>query len=235
MARTLDNQVFSYPSSTALQSNGDLCNASFATSPSDDSLFEAPNDIADHAIMDSDQATTASTPPPVDHYHDRCTLNTTPGFLVPGLSTSPGPAGSSWNVPQSSSPPLIHSELPPAAQHSYAAQQPLHQTDPSLSPSFPYPGSASTPSDPLNSALASLSFSDTQTKGPDSNGPPALTAPLPTIASLIAGLSSVHSGNSPASSVVWCRDVLGLVDLLYMAPSQNSSPDRPPTRIQVAH
>ncbi|KAN0121206.1 hypothetical protein V8E52_003794 [Russula decolorans] len=41
----------------ARQSNGDLCNASFMTSPSESSLFEVPNDIADRAIID--QATTA--------------------------------------------------------------------------------------------------------------------------------------------------------------------------------
>jgi hypothetical protein len=50
-------QLLPYPSSNALQSNGDLCNASFMTSPSESSLFEVPNDIADRAIID--QATTA--------------------------------------------------------------------------------------------------------------------------------------------------------------------------------
>ena len=38
-------QLRSYPSSTALQSNGSLRNASFMTSPSYDSLIEVPNDI----------------------------------------------------------------------------------------------------------------------------------------------------------------------------------------------
>jgi hypothetical protein len=40
-------QLLPYPSSTALQSNGDLCNASFMTSPSDNSFIEVPNDIAE--------------------------------------------------------------------------------------------------------------------------------------------------------------------------------------------
>ena len=83
--------------------------------------------------------------------------------------------------------------------------------------------------------MASLSFSDTlQKKGPDSNGPPALTAPLPTIASLIAGLSCVQSGNNPASSVVWSRDVIALVDRLYVAPNQTGSADPPSGPIHVA-
>lgn len=178
------------------------------------------------------QVSRGSIPPPVDHYHDRHALNPTPGFFVPGLPAPPAPAGSSWNARQSSSPRLNHSDLP-LASHSYGAQQPLRQTEPSLS-SLPYPGSTSIPSDPLESAMASLSFSDSQKKVPDSNGPPALTAPLPTIASLIAGLSSVQSGNNPASSVAWCRDVFGLVDRLYVAPNQTGSADPPSGPIHVA-
>ena len=83
--------------------------------------------------------------------------------------------------------------------------------------------------------MASLSLTDAlQKKSPDSNGPPALTAPLPTIASLIAGLSSVQAGNNPASSVVWCRNVIGLVERLYVAPNQTGSADPPSGPIHVA-
>jgi hypothetical protein len=180
------------------------------------------------------QVSHASIPPPPqpDHYHDQ--LNTTPGFFVPGQSTSPGPPGFSWNVPQSSSPPLVHTDLPPAAPYSYAAQQPLHRTEQPLSPSsLPYPGSPAT-SDPLASAMASLSFSDApQKKGPDSNSPPSLTAPLPTIASLIAGLPSLQTGNNPVSRMAWCRDVINLVDRLYVAPNQTGSADPPSGPIHV--
>jgi hypothetical protein len=171
------------------------------------------------------QASRASIPLPVDHYNDRHTFNPTPGFFVPGRSAA------------SSSPTPIHSNLPPAASHSYAAQQALHQTEPlrSRSPSLPFPGSTSTHPDPLQSAMASLSFSDSlQKKGPDSNSPPSLTAPLPTIASLIAGLSSVQAGNNPASTVAWCRDVIALVDRLYVAPNQTGSADPPLGPIHVA-
>ena len=49
-------QLLPYPSSTDLQSNGYICNASFVTTPSESSLFEVPTDIADRAIID--QATT---------------------------------------------------------------------------------------------------------------------------------------------------------------------------------
>jgi hypothetical protein len=37
-----NSQLYPYPSSTALQSNGDLCNASFMTSPSDSSVAVTP-------------------------------------------------------------------------------------------------------------------------------------------------------------------------------------------------
>ncbi|KAI0281783.1 hypothetical protein BGY98DRAFT_931865 [Russula aff. rugulosa BPL654] len=191
-----------------------------------------PDLPAEMARTLDNQVSRGSIPPPVDHYHDRHALNPTPGFFVPGLPAAPAPAGSSWNARQSSSPRLNHSDLP-LASHSYGAQQPLRQTEPSPS-SLPYPGSTSIPSDPLESAMTSLSFSDSQKKGPDSNGPPALTAPLPTIASLIAGLSSVQSGNNPASSVAWCRDVFGLVDRLYVAPNQTGSADPPSGPIHVA-
>ncbi|KAI0276108.1 hypothetical protein BGY98DRAFT_737942 [Russula aff. rugulosa BPL654] len=40
-------QLLPYPSSTVLQSNGNLCNASFMTSPSYDTFFEFPNYIAE--------------------------------------------------------------------------------------------------------------------------------------------------------------------------------------------
>jgi hypothetical protein len=40
-------QPLPYPSSTALQSNGYLSNASFMTSPSYSSFTEVPNDIAE--------------------------------------------------------------------------------------------------------------------------------------------------------------------------------------------
>ena len=47
-----DPQLLPYPSSTDVQSNGDICNASFMTSLSEGSLFEVPTDIEDRAIID---------------------------------------------------------------------------------------------------------------------------------------------------------------------------------------
>jgi len=84
--------------------------------------------------------------------------------------------------------------------------------------------------------MSSLSFSDTpRRKSPESNAPPSLTAPLPTISSLIAALPSIQTpGNGPASKIAWCRDVIGLVDRLYVTPNQAGSADPPTGPINVA-
>jgi hypothetical protein len=84
--------------------------------------------------------------------------------------------------------------------------------------------------------MSSLTFSDApQKKGLDLNGPPSLTAPLPTISSLIAALPSAQTpGSIPASKVAWCRDVIGLVDRLYVTPNQTGSADPPSGPIHVA-
>jgi hypothetical protein len=85
--------------------------------------------------------------------------------------------------------------------------------------SLPYPGPPS-PEDTFTSAMGSLSVSDPSQK--KTSEPPSLTAPLPTISSLIAALPSVQTpNNTPASKIAWCRDVIGLVDRLYVAPNSN--------------
>lgn len=188
--------------------------------------------------LDSQVSRVPSVPPPsVDHYHDRTSslppnaVNLTPGFFVPGYSASQ--TGPSWNVPQSSSPQMNHTDLP-SAPYSYAAQQPLHQAEQIPSLPLPFPGSSSYP-DPLTPPMASVPFADApQKKGLDPNAPPSLTALLPTISSLIAALPSVQvPGNNPASKVAWCRDVIGLVDRLYVVPNQTGSSDPPSGPIHV--
>jgi hypothetical protein len=47
-------QLLPYPSSTDLQSNGSIYNASFMTSPSDDSFFEVPDYIAEVCLPGPD-------------------------------------------------------------------------------------------------------------------------------------------------------------------------------------
>ncbi|KAH9072877.1 HCP-like protein [Lactarius deliciosus] len=84
------------------------------------------------------------------------------------------------------------------------------------------------PQIPSPSAMGSLSVSK-------ASEPPSLTAPLPTISSLIAALPSVQTpNNTPASKIAWCRDVIGLVDRLYVIPNQTGSADPAPGPIHVA-
>ena len=180
-------------------------------------------------------------PPPhsgANHYGASPSLpsgspNMTPGFIAPTLSTTPTPlpppSGSwmPWQVPQSGSPSGINVQLPPisvdSAQQSQM-QSPVH--------SLPYPGPPS-PEDTLTSAMGSLSASGPSQKS--SSEPPSLTAPLPTISSLIAALPSVQTpNNTPASKIAWCRDVVGLVDRLYVIPNQTGSADPPSGPIHVA-
>lgn len=189
-----------------------------------------------------DNQVSRGLPPPVDYDHYRGPspslpppFNPAPGFAVPPYSESfPPPATSSspWNIPQTNSSPSIQTNLPQAPHSHMAHQPPLNQTGLSPQLPLPYPGLPS-PVDPITTAMASLSFPEK--KNPDSNGPPSLTAPLPTIASLIAGLPSVQApNNNPASKLAWCRDVIGLVDRLYVAPNQTGSTDSPSGPIHVA-
>jgi hypothetical protein len=67
-------------------------------------------------------------------------------------------------------------------------------------------------------------------------GPPPLTAPLPTISSLIAGLSTGQSASAPPGArLAWARDVLTLAERMYPAPNASkdimtqSGPADPPT------
>jgi TPR repeat protein len=162
----------------------------------------------------------------------------TPGFIAPTLSTTPSPlpppSGSwmPWQVPQSGSPPSgLSLQLPPSSGNSAQPSQ-MHQPDHSPVHSLPYPGPPS-PEGTLTSAMGSLAVSGSSQK-PGSE-PPSLTAPLPTISSLIAALPSVQTpNNTPASKIAWCRDVIGLVDRLYVIPNQTGSADPPSGPIHVA-
>ncbi|KAH9050285.1 HCP-like protein [Lactarius hengduanensis] len=159
--------------------------------------------------------------------------NPTPGFIAPALSTTPTPlpppAGSwsPWKMPQSGSPPPgLSLQVPPSSTNP-AQQSQMHQAEHSPLQPLPYPGPPS-PSDPITSAMGSLSVSK-------ASEPPSLTAPLPTISSLIAALPSVQTpNNTPASKIAWCRDVIGLVDRLYVTPNQTGSADPAPGPIHVA-
>lgn len=181
-------------------------------------------------------------PPGVNHRGASLSLpsgspNVAPGFIVPTLSTTPAPMPPSgswtpWQIPQSNSPPSgLNLQLPPSSVNS-AQQSQMHQAEHSPLQPLPYPGPPS-PEDTLTAAMGSLSVSDPSQK--KSSDPPSLTAPLPTISSLIAALPSVQTpSNTPASKIAWCRDVIGLVDRLYVIPNQTGAGDPPSGPIHVA-
>jgi hypothetical protein len=176
-------------------------------------------------------------PPGVNNQGPSPSLPMNPGFFVPTLSTTPTPipppAGSwtPWRIPQSGSPQgLTTLQLPPSSSNS-AHQSQMHQAEHSPLQPLPYPGPPS-PEDTVTSAMGSLSVGPPQKKSSD---PPSLTAPLPTISSLIAALPSVQTpNNNPTSKIAWSRDVIGLVDRLYVTPNQPGSADPPPGPIHVA-
>lgn len=56
-------------------------------------------------------------------------------------------------------------------------------------------------------------------------GPPSLTAPLPTVAGLAASLQAVQQPNyDPAQKIAWCRDVLALVNRAEALQAPPSNP-----------
>ena len=181
-------------------------------------------------------------PPPGVHYRGTSPFppcaspNMAPGFVAPTLSTTPTPMPPAgpwmpWQAPQSNSPPAgLSLQLPPSSVK-LVQQSQMNQAEHSPAQSLPYPGPPS-PEDTFTSAMGSLSVSDPSQKKPSE--PPSLTAPLPTISSLIAALPSVQTpNNTPASKIAWCRDVIGLVDRLYVAPTQTGSADPPSGPINV--
>lgn len=190
--------------------------------------------------LDSQLSRNLSVPPPppgANYRGPSPSLPFPPGFVIPTLTATPAPmpppAGSwtPWTVPQSGSPPgLATLQLPPSSSNP-AQQSQMHQPDHSSVHSLPYPGPPS-PEDTITSGMGSLSVSGQPQKSPE---PPSLTAPLPTIASLIAALPSVQTpSNNPTSKIAWARDVIGLVDRLYVIPNQTGSSDPQSGPIHVA-
>ena len=132
-----------------------------------------------------------------------------------GPTPLPPPQGSNWS-PWS----------PPPAQQS-------------MTPSFPMPFASPGPSGAQHEHQRSLSGSfanmslgprtSSPLSGPSGarDGPPSLTAPLPTLATLSVQQSAIQQPTAdPSRKIVWCRDVLSLVDRaqqLYARSSPTST------------
>ncbi|TBU41304.1 HCP-like protein [Dichomitus squalens] len=131
--------------------------------------------------------------------------------LSRGPSPLPPPQGSNWS-PWSPPPP----------------QQ-------SMTPSFPMPFASPGPSSAQHEHQRSLSGSFANlTLGPRTSsplsgpsgardGPPSLTAPLPTLATLSVQQTAIQQPNAdPSRKIVWCRDVLSLVDRAQQLHARSS-------------
>ncbi|KAI0031848.1 hypothetical protein K488DRAFT_51173 [Vararia minispora EC-137] len=167
---------------------------------------ELPANMA--RTLDEQMSPRGPSPGPV--YGQR--INPNPGFAMPipsfsdrGPSPLPPPQGSDWSpwtIPRSSSP---SSAVPPASTHRSPSPNTLSSQMGNMSLSTPAPRQRSP-------------------TGTQDGGPPSLTAPLPTISSLIAGLSTGQNPSAPpASRIAWARDVLTLAERMFA--SSASSPD----------
>ncbi|KAH9848310.1 HCP-like protein [Lenzites betulinus] len=138
------------------------------------------------------------------------------GFAAPAhdprrQSPLPPPQGSNW---QPWSPPELRSG--PGSGAATPSRSPIGFPEPFASGPAPHQHRPS-----LSTSLAGLSFQSSHASSPSTSpvpgaardGPPSLTAPLPTIATLSVQQSAVQQPNcDPARQIAWCKDVLALVD-----------------------
>ncbi|KAI0716270.1 hypothetical protein C8Q76DRAFT_692038 [Earliella scabrosa] len=125
-----------------------------------------------------------------------------------GPSPLPPPQGSDWS-PWSPPPPQSHPNMP--SFPSPYASPPAHTHQKSLSGSFASLNIGPRTSSPLSTPSGAR------------DGPPSLTAPLPTLAILSVQQSAVQPPNAdPARRIAWCRDVLSLVDRAQQLHSRTS-------------
>lgn len=199
---------------------------------------DLPADMArtlDHSLAfaapDHHRLPTPAPPPPPQQHPG---LNNNPGFAFPtpahAASSPPPPppsqpadAWSPWNIPQHNhhrpypqSPPSLGQSLPPQ-----------HPQQPYAPPARPMSGY-----DPLASSMSGLAIATTPPpplQRTQNDGPPSLTAPLPTVASLTAALPAIQNpAGDPASKLAWARDVLSLVDRLDASARSTSAASEPP-------
>jgi len=128
-----------------------------------------------------------------------------PGFIVPGSVNV--------NRPGSTLPPPVGSDWSPWSPVS----QPAHSFN-SAPPPIPYP-STHTPYQPPQPTHTP--YQPPQPAHDPSPTNASLTAPLPTIQTLTGAIPSMQDPSfDPARKVVWCRDILFLVDRLNQSTSE---------------
>ncbi|KAF5388630.1 hypothetical protein D9757_004874 [Collybiopsis confluens] len=141
-------------------------------------------------------------------------------------SFNPGYNPGGFNIPGAALPPARSPHFPQQPQRSAwspALPTPPHATSLSPAPTLPYPGASLSASSPMpNRAVSPAPTISAHIHHPapsssgssiDSNPPPSLTAPLPTIPALTQAMPTIQNPqHDPALRVAWVRDVLFLVD-----------------------
>ncbi|KAI1784859.1 HCP-like protein [Ganoderma leucocontextum] len=171
------------------------------------------------SLDDHDQASLPSFQPPPFSNASFPQPSFAGGFVSP-----PPPNDYSLGFAPSQGRPISRgqSPLPPPQGSNWTPWTPPHQ---SSNLSFPQPFAPSGPTTPrhqhnrsLSGSLANMNLGP-RTSSPLSapsgarDGPPSLTAPLPTLAVLSVQQNTIQQpGADPARKIVWTRDVLALVD-----------------------
>ncbi|KAJ2965494.1 hypothetical protein NUW54_g14101 [Trametes sanguinea] len=153
--------------------------------------------------------------PQPHHSPNQQTLGFAPAQPMPvsrGSSPLPPPQGSDW-YPWS--PPSSSAPTPAFPQPFTQAPRPTHQHQRTLSSSLANLTFGSRGSSPRTSPPAPSAARD---------GPPSLTAPLPTVAILaVQQVAFQQPTADPARRIAWCRDVLALVDRAQQQLTRTSS------------
>ncbi|CCL98738.1 uncharacterized protein FIBRA_00743 [Fibroporia radiculosa] len=170
-------------------------------------------------------------------------LNPSPGFAMPHRPHSRGPP-----VPPQQGPDWT--PWAPVQPHQAGRMPHIQQYPPQPNPAYPSQnGHYPRHNNSLNSSFSNSSISDHarpmrtasvySTHGPqmpppqqpaNTSAPPSLTAPLPTIPTLLSQLPSVEQPHfDPAFKIAWCRDVLALVDRAQQLAISDSSATEFPT------
>lgn len=149
-----------------------------------------------------------------DQLDYRNTVNFSPGFAVPGPARGPSPLpppqGSNWS-PWAPAEPAYNP--PQHRQSTYSSPQPDFAF---TSPPLPQPPKRQNSNPAVAPARATT--------------PPqhALTAPIPSIATLHASLPTIQNPNhDPALRLAWARDVLFLVDKQQENATSTDTPQGP--------
>ncbi|KAI0051382.1 HCP-like protein [Auriscalpium vulgare] len=158
-------------------------------------------------------------------------FNPNPGFANPGAARGatplPPPAGSDWspwNFPQPQPSTSSPSQPPPGPPPPPQGHRPFPSYSSPRNPTLP-PG---TP-DSLSPAMGAMSIHPPPATAAAAADPPSLTAPLPTISSLLAAEQPIQNPNgNPASKLAWSRDVLSLVERMHPPPE-----DAPPGPVHI--